>query len=296
MGTRGRGARVSVVDDRRQTVTPPAKKITAEDILGKSGLWEKLESAAGMGGLFVTSLRLAIKPPFSWLRPAIVEASAMLRRCAIPLAVSIVVFTVGFGFFVLGGITVTLGASDREGGAVIIGFLREICIWITGMIFAGVAGSAMAADLGARRVRDELDALAVLGVDQIRTLVVPKVMASLIVTPILGLYAFLVAEIVNFALAPYQFGAPPGVLFASTKGSLIALDIYGALIRFVIIGMLVGVVGCYKGLTCKGGTEGVGRAVNQTIVLTFFGVWMLDAFFNLAYLSLFPAAQVDFKG
>jgi phospholipid/cholesterol/gamma-HCH transport system permease protein len=274
----------------------PARKITADEILGKTGLWEKLESAAGMGGLLVTSLRLAATPPFSWWRPAIVEASAMLRRCTVPLAVSIGVFMIGFGFFVLGGITVVLGASDREGGAVIIGFLREAAIWITGMIFAGVAGSAMAADLGSRKVRDELDALSVLGVDQVRSLVVPKVMASLVVAPMLGMFAVLAVEVVNFSLGPAEFGFPVGVLYASTKGSLISLDVYGALIRYVIIGALVSVVGCYKGLTCKGGTEGVGRAVNQTIVLTFFGVWMLDAFFNLAYLSLFPAAQVDFKG
>ncbi|MCW3040212.1 MAG: hypothetical protein JWM31_2117 [Solirubrobacterales bacterium] len=287
---------MSAIDDGRAVAAPPAKKITAEDILGKTGLWEKLENAAGMGGLAVTSLRLAVKPPISWFRPAVMEASSMLRRCTVPLAVSIGVFMIGFGFFVLGGITVVLGASDREGGAVIIGFLREASIWITGMIFAGVAGSAMAADLGSRKVRDELDALSVLGVDQIRALVVPKVMASLIVAPMLGMVAILAVEAVNFGLGPQEFGFPAGVLYSATKGSLISLDVYGAVIRFVIIGGFVSVIACYKGLTCKGGTEGVGRAVNQTIVITFFGVWMLDAFFNLADLSLFPAAQVDFKG
>lgn len=289
---------MSAVDNRAAggTPVPPAKKITAEDILGKTSIWEKLESAAGMGQLFVSSMKLGLRPPFKWLRPALVEGSFMLRRCFVPLAVSIAVFMIGFGFFVLGGITEVLGATDREGGAVIIGFLREAAIWTTGMIFAGVAGSAMAADLGSRKVREELDALSVLGVDQVRTLVVPKVMASIVVAPLLGMFAILAIETVNFGLAPQEFGFPRGVLFASTKGSLISLDVYGALIRYVIIGAFVSVIACYKGLTCKGGTEGVGRAVNETIVLTFFGVWMLDAFFNLAYLSLFPAAQVDFKG
>jgi phospholipid/cholesterol/gamma-HCH transport system permease protein len=287
---------VSVVEEGTRPAAAPARKVTAEEILGKTGVWEKLESAAGMGSLFVTSMKLALRPPFSWFRPAVLEASAMLRRCTVPLAVSIAVFMIGFGFFVLGGITVVLGASDREGGAVIIGFLREAAIWITGMIFAGVAGSAMAADLGSRKVRDELDALSVLGVDQIRALVVPKVIASIVVAPMLGMFAVLAVEAVNFGLGPQEFGFPAGVLYAATKGSLISLDVYGALIRYVIIGAFVAVIACYKGLTCKGGTEGVGRAVNQTIVLTFFGVWMLDAFFNLAYLSLFPAAQVDFKG
>jgi len=202
----------------------------------------------------------------------------------------------GFGFFVLGGITKTLGASDREGGAVIIGIVREACIWLTGMVFAGVAGSAMTADIGARKVREELDALAVLGVDRIRAIVVPRFVASIIAAPILGLICILAQGIVNFTLAPAEFGFTVGGLLASTKGSIITYDIYGALIRLFIIGAVVGAVACYKGMTCEGGTAGVGRAVNQTIVIAFFFVWGLDAFFNLAYLSLFPEAQVDFKG
>lgn len=286
---------MAVMDDR-PPAAPPAKKITAEEILAMTGGYSRLENAAGMGGLLVTSLSLAIRPPFRWFKDSLIEGSHMLRRCLLPLAVSVAVFMIGFGFFVLGGITETLGAQDREGGAVIIGIMREMAIWTTGMIFSGVAGSAIAADLGSRKVREELDALSVLGVDKIRTLVVPKVMACLFICPILGIFATFVSQVVNFGLAPNEFGFSTGVLFASSKGSLLALDIYGALIRYVLIGLMVGVVSCYKGLTCKGGTEGVGRAVNETVVLTFFGVWMLDAFFNLAYLSLFPEAQVDFKG
>ncbi|WP_354700100.1 hypothetical protein DSM112329_00363 [Paraconexibacter sp. AEG42_29] len=284
------------IAEERPRVEAPAKKITAEEILAMTGGYSRLENAAGMGSLCVTALWLAARPPFSWFKDSLIEGSQMLRRCVLPLAVSISVFMIGFGFFVLGGITEVLGASDREGGAVIIGILRELAIWTTGMIFAGVAGSAIAADLGARKVRDELDALSVLGVDQVRTLVVPKVMACLLICPILGIFATFVSQVINFGLAPAEFGFSVGVLFASSTGSLTALDIYGALIRYVLIGLMVGVVSCYKGLTCKGGTEGVGRAVNETVVLTFFGVWMLDAFFNLAYLSLFPEAQVSFKG
>lgn len=271
-------------------------KVRAEDFIQSSTAYERLKNAGGMGALLVTCLRQAIVPPFVWWRESVIEVSLMIRRCAIPLSIASAVFVIGFGFFVLGGITETLGASDRLGGAVIIGLLREMAIWTTGMIFAGVAGSAMAADLGSRKVREELDALAVLGIDQIRTLIVPKVMAAIIAAPILGCFCILVLELVNFALSPAEFGFSTGVLFESTRGSLTSLDIYGALIRFVIIGAFVGVVACYKGLTCSGGTEGVGKAVNQTVVITFFGVWMLDAFFNLAYLSLFPEAQVSFKG
>jgi phospholipid/cholesterol/gamma-HCH transport system permease protein len=261
-----------------------------------TGTYSSIESAGGMAALGLRAFRLALTPPFKWWKPAIVESSKIMRRCLVPLAISLAVFVIGFGFFVLGAITKVLGATDREGGAFIIGFLRECCVWTTGMVFAGVAGSAMTADLGARKVREELDALNVLGVDSIRALVVPKVMASMMTAPILGMLGVFFVEAVNFLLAPSQFGLSHGVLFSSSKGSLVSLDIFGSLIRYVLIGIVVAVVSCYKGLNAGGGTQGVGKAVNQTIVIAFFFVWMLDALFNLAYLSLFPQSQVDFKG
>jgi phospholipid/cholesterol/gamma-HCH transport system permease protein len=242
------------------------------DGLGRIGAYEAFETAGGMAALGLHAFAAALKPPFSWWRPMIVEASKILRRCLFPLAICLAVFVIGFGFFVLAAITKVIGATDREGGAFIIGFVRECCVWTTGMVFSGVAGSAITADLAARKVREEIDALNVLGVDVVDALVVPKLMACLLCAPVLGMMAVLFTELMNFALAPGQFGFSRAVLFEATKGSLISLDVFGALIRYI------------------------GRAVNQTVVICFFFVWILDALFNLAYLSLFPQTQVDFKG
>jgi phospholipid/cholesterol/gamma-HCH transport system permease protein len=274
----------------------PSTRTIARDALVGSPLYESLESAGGMSKLGLRAAALAVRPPFSWWRESLVQSSLIMRRCVPPLAVCLGVFMFGFGFFVLGDITKVLGVSAREPGAVIIGFLREASIWVSGMVIAGVAGSAIASDLGSRKIREELDALAVLGVDQVRSLVVPRVLATTFTGPILGLLGMLAVEIVNIALIPYQYGVARPLEIAATQGSLLSLDIYGALIRYIIIGFFVGTVACYKGLHSSGGTEGVGKAVNQTIVICFFGVFLLDAFFNLAYLSLFPASQVDFKG
>jgi phospholipid/cholesterol/gamma-HCH transport system permease protein len=106
----------------------------------------------------------------------------------------------------------------------------------------------------------------------------------------------LFVEGVNFLLAPGQFGISREVLYHSTRGSLISLDVFGSLIRYELIGIAVAIIACYKGLNSKPGTQGVGKAVNQTVVMCFFFVWILDALFNLGYLSLFPQTQVDFKG
>ncbi|MDX8152977.1 ABC transporter permease [Patulibacter brassicae] len=284
---------MSNVDATRPPRPAPPR---AADAVASSTAFGWLRTAGGMGWLFLVAAREALTPPRGYWRAAVVEMSLTVQRCVLPLAVVATVFVIGFGFFVLGGITEVLGASDREGGAVIVGLMREMAIWTTGMVFAGVAGSAMAADIGSRKAREELDALDVLGVDKIRMLVVPKVVAGALICPVLGMLCVLFLELANAVLAPGQFGYSREVLFASTRGSLTALDIYGALIRFVIIGAMVAVVASYKGLTASGGTEGVGRAVNQTIVVSFALIWGFDAFFNLAYLSLFPDAQVSFKG
>jgi phospholipid/cholesterol/gamma-HCH transport system permease protein len=160
------------------------------------------------------------------------------------------------------------------------------------MIFAGVAGSAITADLGARKIREELDALAVLGVDRIRSLVVPRVFAMTIAAPVLGMLALTISQAVNYAVAPGHIGFPRSVFRDSVVSNILPLDLYASILKYAIIGFFVGVVSCHKGLASKGGAEGVGRAVNQTVVIAFFGIWLINSLFNLAYLTMFPETAI----
>jgi phospholipid/cholesterol/gamma-HCH transport system permease protein len=161
------------------------------------------------------------------------------------------------------------------------------------MIFAGLVGAAITADLGARRVREELDALSVLGVDSVRSLVVPRVMATGLVAPVLATFSLLLVLIVNLLVAPHQLGFPWGVYFAGVTRQIFPPDLlFTVFLKNFLIGIYVGIVACHKGLTCELGSEGVGRAVNQTIVISFVGIWMFNAFFNLAYLTAFPGASI----
>src|SRR5690349_9126884 len=125
--------------------------------------FEAFGSAGDMGALAARTVRAAVKPPYTWIPDAIVEASRAFRRCIVPLALSISVFMVALSILVFGNLLHMLGATGREAGGMWIAFTREVCAWVTCMIFAGVAGSAVTADLGARKIREELDALAVLG-------------------------------------------------------------------------------------------------------------------------------------
>jgi phospholipid/cholesterol/gamma-HCH transport system permease protein len=225
----------------------------------------------------------------------VAETNRTLRRCALPLAISMLTWVVGYAFILLTGFVKALGAQDRMPGGIILGFTREPIVWVTGMVFAGAAGAAITADIAARKNREELDALAVLGVDQVRALIVPRVLAAGISCVVLGLLATFITIATIYTLGPSYIEATPHLLFLGMVQSMVSLDQFAALIKFFVFGIFVGVVSCSKGLTAGSGTDGVGRAVNRNVVLVFAGIWVINSLFNLAYLTIFPQLA-DFKG
>jgi phospholipid/cholesterol/gamma-HCH transport system permease protein len=254
----------------------------------------RVQAAGGIGSLFVETVRVALRPPFSWRRDCVETMSMAIRRSTLPLLFSASAFAVGLAVVFFSGIVQRLGTLDRTGGAYQVGFSREVAVWVSGMIIAGVVGSAITADLGARKIRDELDALAVLGVHQVRSLVVPRVVGLLIVTPLLGLIGLLVCHASSYGAMLAVF--PEGVSAAAYRESYWAFvyspDLLNFVFKFAIFGAFIGVVACYKGLNAQGGTEGVGRAVNECVLITFFGIWMFHTLTNLAFFSLFPDVLV----
>ncbi|MGE4425384.1 MAG: ABC transporter permease [Solirubrobacteraceae bacterium] len=222
----------------------------------------------------------------------LVEASTAIRRCFIPLVLCHSLYVIAYGVLLVGQIVVSLGLAEREAGLMTVVWLREFSTWITAMIVAGVAGSAITADLGARKVRDELDALAVLSVDARRSLVVPRVVAITLVAPLLSVMSVFIVTGANYLVGPGHLGYSTGVFRANVVHNLVPLDFIALMIKSTVIGFFVGVVCCQKGLGSSGGAVGVGRAVNQAVVVTFLGIWVFNSLFNVAYLSLFPDVAV----
>jgi phospholipid/cholesterol/gamma-HCH transport system permease protein len=246
-----------------------------------------------MGSLGVRAIRIGLTPPFPWFRDSVHLAGIWLKRSIIPQTIAHAVYLTGFGIVLFGHVLGSIGVVDREPGAMYLIWGRELGTSITEMIFAGLVGAAITADLGARRVREELDALSVLGVDSVRSLVVPRVMATGLVAPVLATFSLLLVLGVNLVIAPHQLGFPWGVYFAGVTRQIFPPDLlFTVFLKNFLIGIYVGIVACHKGLTCELGSEGVGRAVNQTIVISFVGIWMFNAFFNLAYLTAFPGASI----
>jgi phospholipid/cholesterol/gamma-HCH transport system permease protein len=263
------------------------------ELLPGTAPYERLRVIGEMNRLAVQTLRGIFTRPVSWTGDAIEQISTAIRRCIVPLAVSHSVYLIGFGIILFGSILLTLGAPDRLPGGIWLIWAREIATWITGMVFAGVVGAAITADLGARKVREELDALSVLGVEQVRALVVPRVVATTLAMPVLALISLLIVQAVNYAVSPAFIGYSHGVFRDNFVAGVYPTDMYFTmLLKNLVLGFFVGVVACYKGLSAPGGAEGVGRAVNQTVIITFFGIWLFNSFFNLAYFSLIPDVAI----
>jgi phospholipid/cholesterol/gamma-HCH transport system permease protein len=261
-----------------------------------SGGYQRLRNAGDMGALGLQVIREAIRPPFPWFKDAVVMLSTSYRRCIVPLAISHAVYVIGFGVLLFGALVSRLGISERIGGALFLAWDREFCTWVTAMVFAGVVGSYYTADIGARKIREELDALAVLGVRQVKTIVVPRVIASTVALPALAFICLLIVQLCSFVLAPPLYGFSHGVYLDDLRQTIVPIDLYYPMfVKNLLLGFFIGVVGCYKGLTSRPGADGVGRAVNETVLITFFGVWLFNSLFNLAYLSLLTDLT-QFKG
>ncbi|HEY3190994.1 MAG TPA: ABC transporter permease [Solirubrobacteraceae bacterium] len=256
--------------------------------IAERGIYSRLASAGGMGALFIASARLAVRWPLVWWRDAVIEASLAIRRCWFALFIASSAFAIALIGVYGGNVLQLLGARDRIGGPGFIAAIREPSAWATMMIFAGVAGSAITADLGARRIRDELDALAVLGVDTIRALVVPRIVGLALIAPVLGMLSLAVTVGELYLLAPAFLDVSRASYIESLSLAIYPVDLIAFFVKFALVGLVVGVVSSYKGLTTGGGAEGVGRAVNSTVVITFFTLWALSVVFNTGYLSLFP--------
>jgi phospholipid/cholesterol/gamma-HCH transport system permease protein len=242
--------------------------------------------------LALAALRELVRGPYRWFGEFIEESHLILVRCILPLALA--VFAFGFGTIGVeaGGVFRTLGAVDRSGGVFVTAAVREVATWATAMVVAGVGGTAICADLGARKIRDEIDAMRVLGINPTKQLVLPRMLALIVMTPLLNLVAILMITLSGLAVMKLLFNEAPASFEATFSANFVPLELLASMVKTVIFGTIIGAVCCYKGLHAEGGPQGVGRAVNQAVVIAFAGLWI----FNLAYTSLLLAQFPTLSG
>ena len=158
----------------------------------------------------------------------------------------------------------------------------------TALLIAGAGGSAIAADLGSRKIREELDAMMVLGIDPIQRLVVPRVLAAMMVAFFLNGLVSVVGVGGGYVFNVILQDGTPGAYLASFTALAQLPDLYVGLVKAVIFGLIAAIVACYKGMNAGGGPKGVGDAVNESVVITFLLLFVVNFVLSTIYLQLVP--------
>ncbi|MEP9414602.1 ABC transporter permease [Gordonia sp. VNQ95] len=206
-------------------------------------------------------------------------------------AVPAFLMAIPFGVIVtiqIGNIINQLGAQSLLGAASGFAVIQQAAPLASGVLLGGAGASAIAADLGARTVREEIDAMRTMGIDPIQRLVVPRVIAAAVVAPLLALFIILVGVIAAFYLAVIIQGAGPGSYWQSFGSFASQRDLLLGMIKASIFGVIISVIGCQRGLEAKGGPRGVADGVNATVVVSTVGIIGVNFIITLIYTVFFP--------
>jgi phospholipid/cholesterol/gamma-HCH transport system permease protein len=241
-------------------------------------------------GLFVAFAsdtgRALFRRPFQ-LRELIQQAWFISSVSILPAAL----VSVPFGAVIalqLGSLVRQLGAQSFTGAASVLAVVRESGPIVTALIIAVAGGSAICADLGARKIREEIDAMRVLGIDPVQRLVVPRVIATVLVAVLLNGLVSVVGVAGGYVFNVLVQGGTPGSYVASFQALGQLSDLAAGEIKAVLFGAAAALVASYKGLNAGGGPKGVGDAVNQSVVLTFMLLFALNFLVTAVYFQVVP--------
>jgi phospholipid/cholesterol/gamma-HCH transport system permease protein len=223
---------------------------------------------------------------FSWTE-FMLQAWFMTRVSLLPT----ILVAIPFGVIIsvqIGAVASQVGATSFMGAVNGIGILRQAAPLVTSLMIAGAVGSAICADLGARTVREEIDALKVMGISPVQRLVAPRVLAALVValllTVVVAMTAMITAYILNVGGGTVSSGAYLDSFVAFSQPTDFVLAEFKAL----VFGFIATIVAAHKGLNATGGPKGVADAVNQAVVLSVILLAMANVAITQAYVMLVP--------
>lgn len=227
-----------------------------------------------------------VRGRFSW-EEFLEQAWFMVRVSLLPT----VLVSIPFGVIVavqIGGISQQIGASSMQGAVNGVGVLRQGAPLVTSLMIAGVVGSAITADLGARQVREEIDAMRVMGLNPIQRLISPRLVAALVVSMLLTAVVATTAIAASFALVVGSGKVGAGTYLGGFGSFARTSDLELALLKAVVFGFIATVVASHKGLNARGGPKGVADAVNQAVVLSVILLALVNVGMTQAYVMLVP--------
>jgi phospholipid/cholesterol/gamma-HCH transport system permease protein len=188
----------------------------------------------------------------------------------------------------VGGLIKQFGAQSFTGSASVLAVIQQAAPIGTALLIAGAGGSAIAADLGARKIREELDAMMVLGIDPIQRLVVPRVLACMLVAFFLNGMVSVVGVAGGYVFNVMMQDGTPGAYLASFTALAQIPDLVTGLIKALVFALIAAIVASYMGMNAGGGPKGVGDAVNESVVITFLLLFIVNFVLSTIYLEIVP--------
>jgi phospholipid/cholesterol/gamma-HCH transport system permease protein len=239
----------------------------------------------GLGLLAGQVARNLALPP-KYLRLVLLEADVMGTR-SLGVAVTAAIFT-GMVFALQSAVNMArFGAESYVGPLVALAIFRELGPVLTAILVGGKVASGITAELGSMKVTEQIDALRSLGVNYIKRLIVPRVLAALVVFPLLTALANVLGVLGGMVIMYLERGADMYAYWNLTMYWVVPKDFLTGVGKAVFFGALVTLIGCYNGLATTGGTEGLGRATTDTVVHVTMGVIISDFFLTKFLLILF---------
>lgn len=246
---------------------------------------------AALGGNVLAQL---ITPGLSWRREFLRQYVFAFRATLLPAA--LVTFVVGMGTIgIMGGsLASSFGAIDRLAPAAPVAFLRALGPLLTGAIVAGSIGATITAEIGARKIREELLALEILGINPVRNLILPRIVGLALWMPVLSLLTFWAGIAGTFCASVFLYGSTPEAFFSELLTLTNYIDLWGSVVQLTLFGILIGVISAYKGAQVSGGAEGVGRAVNEAVVTCLVVIGTVAVVYVMLFQAFYP--EVNFGG
>lgn len=244
----------------------------------------------GMLQLLGQITRVTLRHPKAVLVPTLDIMYVTLKQSAVPVILSLG----GFITFLSVAALVffrQLGALTVYSAAIMRGLIISFTVWAVALVIAGIIGAALTSELGARRVRDELDAMHVMGVDPIRELVAPRALSAALLTTLMAFPAVAMSVLVPWVGGLYFADMSTALFFATVYEAMSPLEFWLVVLNCLVAGVIIGMVSAYKGMNASGGAEGLGQAVNEAVVYSFLILFITQAIYRGATLGLFELGR-----
>ena len=248
--------------------------------------WKTLVGLVGFLGATLMAFGTLLRHPGKIRGNAIVRQFEVVGLDALPI--------IGLMSFLIGIVIAQQGAIQlRQFGAEVftinlVGRLtfRELGVLMTAIMVAGRSGSAFAAQIGSMRLAEEVDAMRTIGISSMEALVVPRVLAAVMMMPLLGFYAAILALIGGGLFSWFSLDIPPITFVSRIREVVPITDVWQGLIKAPVFGLIISIAGCFQGMQVEGNAEQVGLRTTSAVVQSIFLVIVLDAFFAVFFAAV----------